>query len=328
MGSHRDSILAALIVFLVLDGAAVGARLYVRTKLITRGFGLDDCALLLTYLGYLIVCGLGFATLYFGYAAVDEQPYYSAAKATQYLYATQLTVYISSGLVKIAVALVLYRLAVAQRLRWLLIGSLFVVMAWTVVTTLYASWLCAQGGSSNYAGSATCSRVGYFRTISNIFIDYFYALLPILMLRKVQMKIRLKALVIFLLGLGIFASSATIVKLVIIVRLTHAAPDEADGLHHDLLLWAIIELGLAIFAASCAALRPLLRHLPVLWDSSRRTPRSNASEGVGPYHELSIGGNPMDRLHSHPGKTTPSSIQRSEEAERPSEPATSLDQLV
>ncbi|KAI1504617.1 integral membrane protein [Biscogniauxia marginata] len=321
MGGHRDSIIAALVAFLVLDGAAVAARVYVRTKLITRGFGLDDCALALTYLGYLFVCALGFTTIYFGYAATDEQPYYDARKAQQ------LTVYISSGLVKLAVALVLYRLAVAQRLRWLLIVSIFVVIAWSVITTLYASWLCAQGGSSNYAGSTTCSRVGYFRTISNIFIDYFYALLPIFMLRKVQMKIRLKALVVFLLGLGIFASSATIVKLVIIVRLTHAEDDEADGLHHDLLLWAIIELGLAIFAASCAALRPLLRHLPALWDSSRRTPRSHVSDRVGPYHELAIAGQ-MDRSQSHTGKTTPSSLQRSEEASRPSGTGTSSDNLV
>lgn len=46
---YRDDIIAALVVFLILDGAAVGARLYVRTKMLTRGFGWDDTALCITF---------------------------------------------------------------------------------------------------------------------------------------------------------------------------------------------------------------------------------------------------------------------------------------
>ncbi|CAJ2512843.1 Uu.00g009620.m01.CDS01 [Anthostomella pinea] len=282
-----DSLIAAMVVFLILDGVAVAARVYVRTKMQTRGFGIDDIALCLTYTGYMIACGFGFAAMYYGYAAEDHRPYYNPAKSTQYLFACQLAIYISSGLVKIAVALVVYRIAVQKSLRWLLIGSMVVVAIWTIITTIYSSYLCATGGTSNYAGSETCTRVGYFRTITNIFIDYFYALLPAFMLRKVQMKLRLKLIVVFLLGLGVFASSTTIVKLVVIIRLTHASKAEAEGLHYQLLLWAVIELGLAIFAASLAALRPLLRHLPAFWNMSR-TPKSNASDAVGPYHELAL----------------------------------------
>lgn len=68
--------------------------------------------------------------------------------------------------------------------------------------TIFASWPCAQSGSSNWAGSKACTQVGYFRTITNIMIDYFYALLPIYILRKVRMSTRLKISVILLLGLG------------------------------------------------------------------------------------------------------------------------------
>lgn len=77
-----------------------------------------------------------------------------------------------------------------------------IVGIWTVVMTVYTSWLCAQKGSSNYAGSDTCRNIGYFRTISNIFIDYFYALLPIYMLWNIQMSTKLKISVLLLLGLG------------------------------------------------------------------------------------------------------------------------------
>jgi hypothetical protein len=105
--------------------------------------------------------------------------------------------------VKLAVALVLFRITVGKGIRYLLIGSMVVVGLWTIVTVIFASWLCATSGTSNWAGSETCTRVGYFRTISNIFIDYFYALLPIFVLRSSTMKTKLKLIVIFLLGLGI-----------------------------------------------------------------------------------------------------------------------------
>lgn len=92
------------------------------------------------------------------------------------------------------------------------------------------------------------------------------------------------------------ASSATIVKLVIIIELQTAKGAAAKGLHYDLLLWADIELGMAIFAASAAALRPLLRRVPTIWDSyitkgtsgsssrGRQTGSLSGSHGAtGPY---------------------------------------------
>ncbi|KAI0543069.1 hypothetical protein GGR58DRAFT_7791 [Xylaria digitata] len=283
--SYRESLMAAAILFLVLDSIVVFLRVYVRTRVITRGFGWDDFALCLTYIGFVISIGLGFAAMQYGYAAEDIQPWYNKKRATMFTYGNQTTLYISAGLVKLAVALVLLRISVSRGVRWLLIGSMVVVGIWTIITVVFASGICATGGSSNWAGSVKCTQVGYFRTISNIFIDYFYALLPIYILRSSKMQKKLKLIAIFLLGLGVFASTATIVKLVIIVRLPNAKGKEADGLHYNLLLWADIELGLAILAASAAALRPLLRHIPALFDGTAKNGSRN-TEDSGPYHEL------------------------------------------
>ncbi|KAI0894414.1 integral membrane protein [Annulohypoxylon nitens] len=283
---HREDLIAAMVVFLIVDSIAIAARLYVRTKMLTRGFGLDDVVLIITFIGFIISCAMGFTSMRYGYAAIDQQPYYDKTKATQFLFANQLALYISAGLVKLAVALVLYRLASTKQLRWVLIGSMTVVTIWTIVMTIFASWPCAQSGSSNWAGSKACTQVGYFRTVTNIMIDYFYALLPIYILRKVRMSTRLKISVILLLGLGAFASSATIVKLVIIIRLSTAKGEEAQALHYDLLLWADIELGLATFAASAAALRPLLKHIPDIWSKTRTSDTHGTGEAAGPYRSL------------------------------------------
>ncbi|KAI2623641.1 hypothetical protein GGS21DRAFT_541386 [Xylaria nigripes] len=286
----RNSLLAASIVFLVINSFVVFLRVYVRIYVV-RSFGWDDCVLLLTYIGFVISVALGFAAIHYGYAADDVQPWYDQDKATMFTYGNQTTLYISAGLVKLAVALVLLRITVQKSLRWVLILSIFVVGIWTVITVVFASWICATGGSSNWAGNTKCTDVGYFRTISNIFIDYFYALVPVYMLRTSQMQYRLKVIAVFLLGLGVFASSATIVKLVILVRLTYAKGKEADYLHYDLLLWADIELGIAIVAASAAALRPLLRHIPALLDTTypqRSRSRKSGLMETGQFHEFML----------------------------------------
>ncbi|GAW12222.1 hypothetical protein ANO14919_015830 [Xylariales sp. No.14919] len=284
---HREGLLAVGALFLILDSIVVFSRVYVRTKVITRGFGWDDFVLCLTYIGFVISHGLLFTAIHYGYAAEDEQSWYNKKKATMFTYGYQTTLYVSAGLVKLAVALVLLRISISRGVRLLLIGSIVIVGIWTIITVVFASGICVTGGSSNWAGSVRCTQVAYFRTISNIFIDYFYALLPIYILRSSKMKTRLKLIAIFLLGLGIFASTATIVKLVIIVRLSSAKGKIADELHYDLALWADVELSLAILAASAAALRPLLRHIPALFDDTSKHGSSNTDDN-GPYHELVV----------------------------------------
>ncbi|KAI0969931.1 hypothetical protein F4678DRAFT_141476 [Xylaria arbuscula] len=287
MGSHHESLFAAAVTFLVLNTVVVSARVYVRTIVIPSGFGWDDFVLCLTYVGFVISVGLGFAAMHYGYAADDVQPWYNKTTATMFTYGNQTTLYISAGLVKLAVALVLLRITVSKGIRITLYTSIVIVGIWTIITVVFASGICATGGSSNWAGSQKCTDVGYFRTVSNIFIDYFYALLPVWILRGSQLQPKLKLVAIFLLGLGIFASTATIVKLVIIIRLSKAKGKAADALHYDLLLWADIELGIAILAASAAALRPLLRHIPALFDGTTKHGTLGTQES-GPYHELVV----------------------------------------
>ncbi|KID67770.1 uncharacterized protein G6M90_00g093670 [Metarhizium brunneum] len=315
MAQYRDSIVACTVILLIANTVAVAARVYSRLR-ITESFGADDAMLCLTYVGYILLCGMSFTALHYGYAAEDDtpystlQPYYNPEKAKQFYFANQLVIYIDSGLIKLAVALVLMRIATTKAMRWLLIGSMGVVVVWTTVMTIYSSYLCAKAGTSNYAGSRTCNIVGYFRTTTNILIDYFYALLPIYILWNVKMRLLLKLSVVFLLGLGIFASASTIVKLIIIIRLNHARGDEAEHLHYQLLLWADAETGLAILAASLAAVRPLLAKLRIPGltkhstnrSSLARKPQVNDSDAMGPYREIHDG-NPLVQSGTNASKS-------------------------
>lgn len=106
-------------------------------------------------------------------------------------------------MVKIGIALVLYRLATNVRNQAILVLSICVVIVWTCITTIFSMDMCASRGSADYAGNGVCGGVGYFRMISNIFLDYFFALYPIPMLWRSTLSTRMKLIVCSLLGLGI-----------------------------------------------------------------------------------------------------------------------------
>ncbi|PNP48311.1 hypothetical protein TGAMA5MH_00594 [Trichoderma gamsii] len=83
------------------------------------------------------------------------------------------------------------------------------------------------------------------------------ALLPIPMLWSVKMTPQAKATVIIILGLGIFASVATLIR----IRYLTVMKDLDDLLFAatQVMTWTVIEPGVAIIAASLATIRPLLR---------------------------------------------------------------------
>lgn len=98
----------------------------------------------------------------------------------------------------------LYRLAITTRNRIILGFSIGVAAVWTGVMLVFSSGICASNpsGVSNYVSSKMCSDVGYFRMTSNIFIDFFYALFPIVMLWNANLTKQMKRIVGGLLGLG------------------------------------------------------------------------------------------------------------------------------
>ena len=65
----------------------------------------------------------------------------------------------------------------------------------------------------------TIANFGYGFSALDIFFDWLYALLPIPMLWDVKMTFQIKLSIFAILGLGVFASTATIIRLKYIVAL-------------------------------------------------------------------------------------------------------------
>lgn len=62
MTTYRDSLIVAMVLFLFLDTLVIGARVFVRTRILSRAFGRDDFVLCLTYV----------SDLYTGYSMLES----------------------------------------------------------------------------------------------------------------------------------------------------------------------------------------------------------------------------------------------------------------
>jgi hypothetical protein len=111
---------------------------------------------------------------------------------------------------------------------------------------------------------------------------------PIPLLWNVQIDLRVKISIIALLGLGIFASTAAIVRLTVTLNLSATT----DFLYYAMPVaaWAHAELGLGVILANLSALRPLLEKMLHLGSTLRSSKKRTGNQGSSDrYMELEEG---------------------------------------
>ena len=118
---------------------------------------------------------------------------------------------------------------------------------------------------------------------------------PIPLLWNIQMDLRVKCSIIALLGVGIFASTAAIVRLTVTVNLSATTGFLYSAM--PVAAWAQAELGLGVIVANLSALRPLLEKIINL----RSTIRSG---GKRDYTDPKSGENYLELEEGAPKRTT------------------------
>ncbi|KAB2110420.1 hypothetical protein AG0111_0g1641 [Alternaria gaisen] len=128
---------------------------------------------------------------------------------------------------------------------WFIMQTMFCLAVIPVKWAICFTLLRIVNGKKAFALSAV-----------SIFSDWFCAIIPIPLLWNVQIDFRVKISIIALLGLGVFASTAAIVRLTVTVNLSATT----DFLYYAMPVaaWAHAELGLGVVLANLSALRPLL----------------------------------------------------------------------
>ncbi|KAF4435944.1 hypothetical protein F53441_13372 [Fusarium austroafricanum] len=245
----RDAYFPLVISLIVVDSIAVGLRLWARS--LKKALGYDD---------YTMTVALYFTTAPIVYI-------------------------LTTGITKLGVGLVLYRLANGADMRIvriILLISMVILVLWFLVTDLIFALQCrplsvAWGvGKGDCVSTAVLGATGICISAMDMAISWFYALLPIYMLYRTQLPLKLKIMVIILLGLGALSSIVIIVRLkylLILNKMTAAsgglATQDAVLITIEGTIYSILEIGLSILAASLTALRPLLKKIPCLGDVTR-----------------------------------------------------------
>ncbi|TFA98211.1 hypothetical protein CCMA1212_009998 [Trichoderma ghanense] len=256
------SLLYASSVLIGLSWITFAARISVRFW--RKSAGWDDILMFVGILLFTVTACLCIVCCYLGSGqlAAALQPS-EIMKGTKLFFIAEF--FYSSGTVfiKSSIAVTLLRIADARRrYKWTI---------WAVIISTIVSCIVFIAGISNICHpittlwgettTGTCnlqlnSDVSFFFSAIEILTDWTLAVLPAALLWGVQMKSKVKFSVAVILGMGAFASCATIVRLRFLTL--YDSPTEFMFGTGKIGLWSIIEEGIGIIAGSLHALRPLL----------------------------------------------------------------------
>lgn len=170
------------------------------------------------------------------------------------------------SLVKISIACFLRRFVPNKNYQRFLMGSIVFLVAFTLSCAGTLIFNCGTKVSANWnfalraTGEAKCfsnktfTDIGIFNSSVNIATDVLFAVLPVPIIWNLQVNLRTRLTLVFILGLGVFACVASIVKTVIQAGVL----SDPDWTYHDsFFMWNNIEFNIGILAATLPSLRPL-----------------------------------------------------------------------
>ncbi|KKO97204.1 hypothetical protein THAR02_10688 [Trichoderma harzianum] len=174
----------------------------------------------------------------------------------------------------------------APLIRKILIASMVILSIVSVVSIFIFGFQCRPLSVAWGVGTGTClpgstiANTAYAVSAADILFSWLYGI-----------SMRTKIVVSVLLGFGAVSCIATILRLnyaIMVSSLPSTAAAQAVNLLLTATIYSATEVGLAIFCASLAALKPLLKFIPWIPGSSKGTSKfeSNNLEPRGPSIRL------------------------------------------
>ncbi|KAM0545341.1 hypothetical protein ACHAPJ_011413 [Fusarium lateritium] len=225
----RDTLPPMMTAFIGIDTFVVLARLGVRIKLTTLGY--DDYVIIIALIGFILMCSFCFVSLSYGFGTSDPSVInsfanYNVMEASRYFTIAQITYVTGFPIVRISVALVLHRIVHGwPRTQRLLVASMIFVGVYALGCLLVDVLQCIPlravwgDGTGKCLSSAQLAGLGFAVSALDIASALFYAVLPVFLLKGLQMGIRTKVAIIILLGLGAGTVAVSIVRLKSLIQI-------------------------------------------------------------------------------------------------------------
>ncbi|KAJ5062481.1 hypothetical protein J3E72DRAFT_187717 [Bipolaris maydis] len=263
--NQGPTILGTTLSVFILAVMTTIARLYVRIRMI-RNVGWDDYTMILS----MVLCIAG-------QCVIIPQVYYGAGRHIEYIdpkdfsqamklnFISQPIYLFAICFVKISVGFFLLRIAVRPFFRRLIMGIMIFMGVYTFGCVLTVFLQCSDVRMMwDLTVKGTCWTVtqikilGYLNTVLNMITDLAFS---IPMLWGVQMNRRHKASLICILGLGLFATAASMIKLSYIGNYGRAGDLMWDS--RNLTIWTVQECNVGMVAGNLPCLKPLFRSILV-----------------------------------------------------------------
>ncbi|CAJ0554201.1 Ff.00g127130.m01.CDS01 [Fusarium sp. VM40] len=285
---NGNVLVATAITLLILSWISVGLRTYTRTCLM-QGQQLDDWLMLIAQIIFTISCSFILEGIQKGVGRHNEaiETEDAEVQALMWQALATATYILDMMFIKLSIGVFLLRLCVKKVYNWIIWVSLTIISIWSIVLFFWNLFQChpveMQWDFRIKEGKCVSAdqivSAAYAISVMTVVSDWLYALLPIPMLWSVKMTKQAKATVIVILGLGIFASVATLVRLRFLADLTDT--DDILFAGTDAMAWTLIEPGVAIVASSLATIRPLLRAMKIRgFESTDNTYSTGHSAGM------------------------------------------------
>ncbi|KAF2130943.1 hypothetical protein P153DRAFT_384158 [Dothidotthia symphoricarpi CBS 119687] len=302
------------------SAAIVLLRMYVRLAML-KAFGKDDWFMLIamimsttTFVAYALQVNFGLGK-HIAVIQMDKASHRSFLRLRQ---VHQITVGIGLTMVKISICFFLLRLVTRKAYTWFLRGLIVFLVLFVVACTgtlvcrkpqhaiciqifqcvpVKAAWDTRLRPPPLGTGTAQCftpqtfTQIGLFNTVINIATDFILALLPVPLIWQLQINLRTRVSLIFVLSLGLLAAVAGIIKSVKQLNFL-SSPDRY--VHDTFMIWMLAEFNLGIIASSLPTLRPLFGRF---LDAARGI-KSAPTDGSG-FHEPNAQGYHKQDDESH-----------------------------
>ncbi|KAF5005915.1 hypothetical protein FDECE_7673 [Fusarium decemcellulare] len=251
------------ITFLVTALISMALRCYVRTIMV-KAFGIDDWLMLVGTVFFILYNSFSTAGVTYGtgrhHSDLSDEQIHKAMMCWWFCYLWYACAMIST---KISIGWFLLRVTTSKIHRWVIYiamastafsGTVFFFVTLFQCSPISFFWNKAQDGKC--VNVEVIIALATLYSVTAVISDFIFAILPGIIVWKLQLHKKTKVMLIPLLMMGCVASSAVIARFPFLPKFR-----EPDFLWNtlDIAIWSTIEQGLAITAGSLATLRPLIK---------------------------------------------------------------------
>ncbi|KKY39304.1 putative integral membrane protein [Diaporthe ampelina] len=294
---RQDSLVVLSIVLTTLSTFVVAVRSLVRF-VIVRKPGYDEYTIIVALfftIGYMIEILIARAD-HVGFPAstltVDNM-----LGILQTTLAVEVTYYIIVGFIKTSILCMYLRFAVSEIFRYLCYGTIVFQLAFTAICICVTLGQC-QPLSKLWDLTGTqpgfCINTTAFFYCVNIITDFWILALPIKTLNSTTRPLQEKIALAIIFGVGLFATTMSIVRLQSIYTYTLATDPFRDAIAVN--LFSQIEINVAILCASVPALKPIFTPHRLQEFRNGRKYQHHPQDNLGSENQ----GNVFSRKKSHP----------------------------